>query len=329
MGDRRWPSKNFMGLRFVDQTEIDRLLDFRSLVDALRDAHRNPIAKVGRAVLEEAADPGPNHFISLPAWDPARHMGIKLVTSMPGNAGDAHGLPAVQAVYVLFEGTQGRPIAILDGTALTPWKTAADSALGAALLAPPEPRRLLMVGAGVMAPALIQAHFAVRPSLEQVRIWNRSAEKARALAASLALDGVSVAATEDLEAAARDADVISCATGARSPLIRGAWLRPGQHIDLVGGFMPEMREVDDEACQRARLFVDTRRFTLRECGDLMAPLASGAITEADVLGNLFELCQGQVAGRQSAEDITLMKNAGGAHLDLMTAQHIAARLGIG
>ena len=322
------PDQSFMGLRFVDQATMDELLDFRALVDALEAAHRAPIAEVGRLVQETAAEPGPNHFLSLPAWDPGRHLGIKLVTSFPGNSVNGSNLPTVQALYVLFEGEWGRPIAILDGTALTPWKTAADSALGAKLLAPPEPSRLLVVGAGVMADALIRAHIAVRPSLGQVRIWNRTVAKAQALAESLALDGVDIAATDDLEAAARTADVISCATGSREPLIQGAWLRPGQHLDLVGGFMPEMREADDEALRRARIFVDTRRFTVGECGDLMAPLASGAITEADVLGNLFELCQGKIAGRQSAHDITLMKNGGGAHLDLMTAQFIAAKLGV-
>ncbi|MEM7223229.1 MAG: dehydrogenase [Pseudomonadota bacterium] len=320
---------SFMGLRFVGQAEMDELLDFASLVEALEEAHKTPIAEVGRIVQEQVAEPGPNHFLSLPAWDPGRHLGIKLVTSFPGNEARPEGLPTVQALYVLFEGTCGRPVAILDGTALTPWKTAADSALGVKLLAPSEPESLLMVGAGVMADALIRAHKAVRPSLVKVRIWNRTAAKASALAESLMLDGVEIAQTDDLEAAVREADVISCATGSRAPLIEGDWLRPGQHIDLVGGFMPEMREVDDGVCKRARLFVDTRRFTVEECGDLMAPLASGAITEADVLGNLFELCQSKVVGRTADQDITLMKNGGGAHLDLMTAQHIAARLGIG
>ena len=317
-----------MGLRFVDRAEMDRLLDFPSLVEALEEAHKTPIAEVGRLVLEEPAEPGPNHFLNLPAWDPGRHLGIKLVTSFPGNPTRAAGLPTVQALYVLFAGEDGRPLAIMDGTALTPWKTAADSALGAKLLAPPEPHSLLMVGAGVMAPALVHAHLAVRPSLTRVRIWNRTPAKARAIAEQLSLGDLDVAASDDLEAEVRRADVISCATGSHAPLIEGAWLKPGQHLDLVGGFTTEMREVDDRACQRARLFVDTRRFTVRQCGDLAAPLASGAITEAHVLGNLFELCQDTVPGREGADDITLFKNGGGAHLDLMTAQFIAARLGL-
>ena len=171
------------------------------------------------------------------------------------------------------------------------------------------------------------AYLAVRPSLRRVVIWNRSAEKAGALAERLAFLEVDLEATGDLEAAVRAADVISCATGATAPLIGGAWLQPGSHLDLVGGFMPEMREADDEACRRARIHVDSRWFTLRDCGDIAGPLASGAITEADVLGDLFELCRGEAPGRQNAEEITIFKNAGGGHLDLMTARHIAAQVG--
>ena len=324
---------SFMGLRLVDQEQLDRLLDFPSLVAALEAAHQEPMAAADRLVLERAAEPGPNHFLTLPAWDPGRHLGVKLVTSFPGNAARGTGLPTVQALYLLFEGDAGRPLALIDGTALTPWKTAADSALGAKLLAREDAASLLMVGAGVMAPALVRAHLAVRPGLVQVRIWNRSPDRAHDLAHDLAaqLAGLApdLAACEHLEAAVREADVISCATGAVTPLVKGAWLRPGQHLDLVGSFTPEMREVDDEACRRARIFVDTRRFTVEESGELMAPLASGAITAAAVRGDLFELCQGQVPGRQAPDEITLFKNGGGAHLDLMTAQHIAAKLGLG
>ena len=208
---------------------------------------------------------------------------------------------------------------------MTPWKTAADSALGARFLARADARSLLMVGAGVMAPHLIRAHLTVRPSIRKVAIWNRTADRARRLARDLALEGVEVAPTDDLESAARGADVISCATGVTAPLIRGAWLEPGTHLDLVGGFTPEMREADDEACRRARIHVDSRWFTLGCVGDLTAPMESGAITEDGVLGDLFQLSRGEVTGRTGPQDITLYKNAGGAHLDLMTARLIAAR----
>ncbi len=311
-------------MKTIDAARVDALLDYPALLDALEAGHRAGVDEAERLLLEQRSAGGTaNHFLIWPAWQHGEALGIKLVTSFPDNAGASR--PTVQAVYVLFEGEHGSPTALVDGTAMTPWKTAADSALGARFLARPDAQSLLMVGAGVMAPHLIRAHLTVRASIRRVAIWNRSAERARVLARSLALEDVEITVAEDLEPAARAADVISCATGATAPLIRGAWLQPGTHLDLVGGFTPEMREADDEACRRARIYVDSRWFTLGCVGDLTAPMASGAIAEGDVLGDLFQLIRGEVSGRTGPQDITLYKNAGGAHLDLMTARHIAER----
>ena len=218
--------------------------------------------------------------------------------------------------------TPGVPQALIDGTALTYWKTAADSGLGARYLAPPEPKTLLMVGAGALAPHLVAAHRAARPSLQNVLVWNRTADRAAALAKQLQAPDLAAEAVSDLEAAVKHADLISCATGSRTPLIQGAWLQAGQHLDLVGGFQPDMQEADSRALQRARVFVDSRQYTLGVCGDLVIPMAAGLLTEEDILGDLFELCRATVPGRQTAEEITLFKNAGGGHLDLMTARFL-------
>ncbi len=311
-------------MKTIDAAQVDALLDYPALLEGLEAGHRAGVDDAQRLLLEQRSPGGSaNHFLIWPAWQHGQALGIKLVTSFPENA--AAGLPTVQAVYLLFDGEHGSPTAMIDGTAMTPWKTAADSALGARFLARADAESLLMVGAGVMAPHLIRAHLTVRPSIRRVAIWNRTADRAQGLARDLARAGVEAGAVEDLEAGTRDADVISCATGATAPLIRGAWLKPGAHLDLVGGFTPEMREADDETCRRARIYVDSRWFTLGCVGDLMAPMESGAIIEDHVLGDLFQLCRGEVAGREQPQDITLYKNAGGAHLDLMTARHIAAR----
>jgi ornithine cyclodeaminase/alanine dehydrogenase-like protein (mu-crystallin family) len=309
-----------MNLRFIDAAQIAQVCDLPGLIAHLRAAHREPPPDVQRVLMQQHAASGPGNAVLVwPAWQAGRNLGVKVVTMFPEN----RTVPAVQGVYLLFDGRNGAPQAVIDGTELTCWKTAADSALGADLLARADAHRLLMVGAGALAPHLIRAYQAIRPGLTQVRVWNRTPAKAQAVAA--AVTGTPAAATMDLEAAVRSADIICCATSSAEPLVRGAWLRAGTHLDLIGGFTPAMRETDDAAMRRARIFVDSRWFTIDHAGDLTQAIASGAITPADVRGDLFQLCRGEVAGRTDADQITLFKSGGGAHLDLMAAQYIADR----
>jgi ornithine cyclodeaminase len=307
-------------MRMIDAAEVRRLLTFPLLVDALEAAHRRPRMEAQDTFMgSESA----LYFIRN-AVDPGRYMASKLITSFPDNP--ARGpLPAVQAVVALFDGTDGRPLAVIDGTELTYWRTAADSALGAKLLSRPDPRTMLVVGAGEMAPRLMRAHRAVRPSLERVLIWNRTADRAERLAASLGDEGIAAEAVRDLDAATREADLISCCTRSHAPLIKGANLKRGAHLDLVGGYTPKTRESDDEAARRSLVFVDRRESAFHGVGDILQPIASGAIAESDVRGDLYDLAPGKIAGRSSADDITFFKNAGGGHLDLMTAEVIYTR----
>jgi len=311
----------------IDADQVHALLDYPPLVEALRVGHLEDIDASEEMLIEQ---PGPGAgpaatFFALPAWRFGETIGIKIVTLFPENEYTGTGLPSVQAVYVAFDGRDGRPVACVDGTALTLRKTAADSALGTRLLAREDTTRMLMVGAGALGPHLIMAHTAVRPSIREVMVWNRTLARAQALAAELSLDGIEITATTDLEAAAREADVISCATMARAPLIEGVWLRSGTHLDLVGGFTPEMREADDEAVRRAHVYADSRHGAAR-CGDILGPLAAGALGGGKIVGDLYDLCQGRAQGRQGPEDITLYKNAGGGHLDLYAVQHLLSRI---
>jgi ornithine cyclodeaminase/alanine dehydrogenase-like protein (mu-crystallin family) len=260
------------------------------------------------------------------AVDRGRFMASKLITSFPANLAGGK-LPAVQAVCVLFDGANGVPLAVIDGTEITYWRTAADSALGTKILAPPTPETLLVVGAGEMSKWLTRAHRTVRPSLRRVVIWNRTLERAAEVAALLAQEGIAAEATQDLEVATRMADIITTCTRSHEPLIKGANLRPGAHLDLVGGYTPQTREADDEAARRALVFVDGRESAFYGVGDILQPIANGAIRETDVLGDLYDLIGGAVAGRRSPDDITLFKNAGGGHLDLMTAEAVFQQLG--
>jgi len=301
-------------MKFIDAAQVHRLCDWQALVDALARAHQGPTPLVDRSEIHYEQEGARQTYFNLPAWQPGVAMGTKVVTVLPQNPALRPALPAVQATYVLCDGVTGTPIALLDGTALTYRKTAADSALGARFLARPDASTLLIVGAGGLAPFLASAHRAMRPTLERLFVWNRDHAKARHLAHDLRAEPV-----RDLAAAVREADVISCATSATEPLVRGAWLKPGAHLDLVGAFTPEMREADDEAVRRARIFVDSRQFAIDQPGDLASPLRRGVIARDAIEADLFDLCRNGLPRPRSREDITLFKNGGGAHLDLFTA----------
>lgn len=311
-------------MRYVDADRVHRLLPFAELIDALAEAHRGPMPTVDRSLLTSAEGEVGEGLVTWPAWQRGRAFGIKMVTILPRNP--ARGLPTVNAVYQLFDGETGVPTLTVEGESLTFRKTAADSALGARYLARDDAATLLMAGAGALAPYLVRAHLAARPGITRVTVWNRTPARAEALAAELAGEGVAARATTALEDAVRDADVISCATMATEPLVHGEWLAPGTHLDLVGGFTPQMRESDDEAVRRASVFVDSRWFTVGCVGDIVQPMASGALAEGDIRADLFELARGERPGRRAREEITVFKNAGGAHLDLFTADFLARRL---
>ena len=309
-------------MRFVSDAEVAGALSFPVLIAALEAAHKRPKIEILDGFMGvEAAQ-----YVIRSAVDPGRYMLSKMFTSFPFNL-TAGALPAVQAVCVLFDGTDGRPLAVIDGTSITHWRTAADSALGARLLANPEPETMLVVGAGKMSWWLVQAHCVVRPSLGRVLIWNRNQMRASELADRLAQDGIRAKVVSDLDAATREADLISACTRSHTPLIKGANLKPGVHLDLVGGYTPQTREANDDAVRRARVFVDRRETAFHGVGDILQPIASGVMTEADVLGDLYDLASGAVAGRNSASDITFFKNAGGGHLDLMTCETVFEQIG--
>jgi ornithine cyclodeaminase len=310
-------------MRYVSAEEVHAALDYPSLVEALRELFRRGVDEARAIHLTEPLPGGKeNVWLLLPAWQHGRHQGIKLVSVYPGNA--AKGLESVQGLYVLFDGTNGLPLAAIDGAALTFWKTAANSALAASWLARPDAATLLMVGAGALAPHLVRAHCAVRP-IRQVLIWNRTAATAERMAATIAGPGLTVEVAGDLAAAVARADIISCATMATTPVIRGEWLKAGTHLDLVGGFRLDMREADDAAVRRARVFIDAWFTAGDHCGDICQPLASGLLRKEDITDS-FQLARGERPGRTAAAEITLFKSGGGGHEDLGTAQHLMARL---
>ena len=249
-----------------------------------------------------------------------------MVTVFPDNG--KRSLPSIYGQYLLLDGTTGQTVAMLDGTMLTKRRTACASGLASRYLSRPDARRLLMIGTGALAPQLIRVHAKVRP-IEEVAIWGRRPEQAASLAKELSASlpqalarPIAVRAVTDRRQAVGEADIISCATLSKTPLVEGAWLRDGQHVDLVGAYTPQMRESDDEAVRRARVYVDTRAGALKEGGDIVQPLADGTIAETDVIGDLYELTRGQRRGREpgDATSITLFKSVGAALEDLAAAE---------
>ena len=313
-------------MKFISGEQIDNVCSFTELVAAMEEYHRQPPADF-KDLLMSSTQPAPasdNHMLIRAAWSHGKTLGLKVATVFPDNT-DNSDLPAIHATYTLFSGKNGVPKATIDGTTLTYFKTAADSALGAKFLARKGVSKMTMVGAGAMAPYLIRAHCEIQGTIREISIWNRTISRAENLAKSLRLPSVEVRVADDLESAIRNAELVSSATMTQEPLINGGWLSPGTHVDLIGAFTPQMREVDDETISLARVFVDSRKTTIGEIGEITIPIETGVIRESDVLADLYELCCGKNDGRLDANEITLFKNGGGGHLDLMTAQFIVSK----
>ena len=294
--------------------DIARVATWPLVIDAIREGHRRPRPPAGQAVGDTLVGAGRNAMLVRSAWIEGLAAGVKAATVVPGNA--ARGLPSIHAQIMLFDPEDGRLTALVEGGAVTAWKTAADSALGADLLARRDVATLTMIGAGAMAEPLVRAHLSVRPSITDIVVWNRSFDRAEALVHRLADTGRTVRAAPSIEKAVGLGDVVCCATMAVEPIVRGEWLREGAHLDLVGAFRLDMREADDATLLACDIFVDSFDTTLDHIGELAIPLAAGTIARDDVRGDLHDLVAGR-AGRASQSARTLFKNGGGAHLDIM------------
>jgi ornithine cyclodeaminase/alanine dehydrogenase-like protein (mu-crystallin family) len=291
-------------------------LSWPGAIDALRAGHRLPRPELGDLIL------GPKHALLLnrAAYIEGLGYAVKAETWIPENT--SIGLPAVQGAVLLYNASTGTVRAILEGKLVTAYKTAADSVLAATMLARPNSRTLVIAGAGTVAKTLVRAYSAAFPALERIVIWARRAVQAEALVASMQDVGIELVSTHDLRVAVQQADIVASATMATEPLLLGDWIRPGTHVDLIGGFTPTMREADDSLMAKAKIFVDFRHTTIDCVGDLTQPIASGAIARGAVCGDLYDIVHMAAPLRASAEDITVFKNGGGAHLDLMIADYI-------
>jgi ornithine cyclodeaminase/alanine dehydrogenase-like protein (mu-crystallin family) len=313
-------------MEFIDAATIDARLSYPALVDVLDVAFRNGAIAPPRHHHAIPLDGRPEAtWLLMPAITAkspgakvaGAYMGLKAVSVFPDNAARS-GKPAIFGTYLLNSTETGEVLAIMDATRLTVWRTAAASALASRYLSRSDTETMVMIGAGALAAQMIRAHASVRP-IKRVMIWNRTTNNAEAIASQFQGTALDVRVVTDLEAACRAADLISAATISSEPLIRGAWLKPGTHVDCVGAFKRDMRETDDELVQRARIYADTMAGCFGEAGDILQPIAAGVIGREAVLGDLYDLTRGTVTGRQSTSEITFFKSVGASIEDLAAA----------
>lgn len=299
--------------------ETAALLPFKGLAEALRLAYAGDCNVPPRHHHSIKAPGEPEATLLLmPSWKfegERSYLGLKIVNVYPGNS--KRNIPGLTSSYLLFDGMTGRPLATLDGNAITSRRTAAVSVLGATFLARPDSSRLLILGTGRVGSLLPEAFCSFFP-ISQIRIWDRDADKAAEMVARLQVDGIDAAVADDLEAEARQADIITCATLSTAALITGEWLQPGVHVDLIGAFTPKMRETDDEAVAACRVYVDVNE-AFHEAGDLVQAMANGAFSEEDCQGTLSDLCRGVATGRTNPNEKTMFKAVGSAISDLAAA----------
>jgi len=297
---------------FISEGHVDKLLTWSGVTDALFAAHQKPQAQIDDLLFQYEN----NSLLTRAAWVTNYGIAVKTATIFPDNATKFPDLPTVQSLVILFDDISGAPQAILDGNLVTKWKTAGDSVLGAKLLAREKSRVLTILGAGKVAESMIDAYREIFPRLETIYVWNHHHEKAVALAAEKNATPI-----KNLTEAILAADILSSATTAIDPFIRGEWLKEGCHLDLIGAFRPDMREAHDSALLRGSIFVDSYKTALHDIGELGIPLANGVISRADVINDFYGLCSGD-PGRRNEAEITIFKNGGGAHLDLAVARYI-------
>lgn len=307
-------------MRIFDEASTREALAFGPLIASLRRMFASECHVPARHVHHVQTDTGDGTVLIMPAWT-NRYLGIKTVNIYPGNSD--RGLPGLFSAYTLFDATTGQALAQIDGNVITSRRTAAASALATSYLARKTARNLLVIGSGRVG-SLVPLAYRELMQLDAVEIWDRKDASAERLAVSLRAQGIPAEAVRDLEAAAGRADVVSCATLATEPVLRGDWLRDGVHVDLIGGFTPEMREADDAVFEGASLFVDTPE-ALQKSGDLLGPMSRGVISASSFKGNLTQLCTSEIAGRTQDHERTVFKSVGTALEDLAAAIEVFER----
>lgn len=308
-------------MQVITAESVHQSLNFKELVNALDETFSRPAGMPQRQVF--SLDESSSHsdaFAVLPSWN-EKTIAVKAFTYFPGNPKKDPNLASLYSKILIFSRETGEPQALVDGTSVTYWRTAAVSALGSRYLSRENSNKLLVCGTGNLASFMALAHASVRP-ITQIKVWGRSEAKARATIELIRnqRSDIEVLYCEDLQVSVREADIISCATGSPTPLFPAEWVQAGTHTDFVGNHNHDRRECDSALIQKSAVFVDSKINVFAEAGELLLPVAEGVFSLDEVKGELAQLCRSGTLARESAEQITLFKTVGTALSDLVGAQ---------
>ena len=305
----------------ISGTYIEENTDFTGLISEIKNTFRSGGVIVPARHHHDFPNPevkADSTLLLMPAWNPGVNAGVKIITVSPENG--QFGLPSIQGTYIYLDATRGEVKAIIEAKSLTTKRTAATSALASSFLSREDSSSLLMIGTGALSPDLIKAHASVRP-ITDVHVWGRNFDKAKAVCHLLKDEAFTCTPVKTIAEKISTVDIVSCATLSKTPLVQGAQLHRGQHIDLVGAYKKDMRESDDNAMSKASVYLDTFQGGLNDSGDIVIPLNNGTLSREDIIGDLFDLCCEKISGRRSAEEITLFKSVGHALEDLAAATY--------
>lgn len=304
-------------MKVITAEQVHAALSYPALIDALGEAYGGEFKMPPRQVFL-LDDDETNHdaFAVLPSWG-SEFIGVKAFTYFPTAQAPYKSL---YSQILLFDRGHGEPLALVDGTTVTFWRTAGISGLATRLLSREDSETMLVLGTGNLAGYIIRANASVRP-LKKIMVWGRTREKAEAVckSSSALLPHIEFVVAEDREAACAQADIIVCATGSHEPLVLGDWIKPGTHTDFIGNHHATKRECDTALVTKSRVYVDSYVNAMKEAGEILVPIREGVFRQEDIVAELAEMCRGSAVLRQSDEEITMFKSIGMALSDLVGA----------
>ena len=303
-------------MKVISAEEVHSALSYPELVDSLQEAYGAKYSMPPRQVFLLDENTNNDAFAVLPSWND-QFIGVKAFTYFPEAEVPYKSL---YSKILLFNRDHGEPLALVDGTTVTFWRTAGISGLATRLLSREDSETMLLLGTGNLAPYIIRANLSVRP-LKRVMVWGRNLAKAEAVVETMQKEfsNVEFSAIEDRRTACSEADIVVAATGSHEPIVLGEWIKPGTHTDFIGNHHADKRECDTDLITKARVYADSRVNAFNEAGEILVPIKEGVFAKEGVIAELSEMCRGDAVLRENEEEVTLFKSIGMAMSDLVGA----------